>query len=87
MFDRICRVLFLLASVSAGSVSASVFDEAALWLDAQDAGPVGAEVKVWRDHRGLPLEAKSSLDVVPRVVETAAGKKAVSSNGSNGVLT
>ncbi len=78
MFDRICRVLFLLASVSAGSVSASVFDEVALWLDAQDAGPVGAEVKVWRDHRGLPLEAKSSMDFVPRVVETATGKKAVS---------
>lgn len=73
----------LVQRTQAKAAPAVVGREAMFWLDANDAGAVGAELDVWHDHRGPGyFMAKRSLPVKPKVIEVEkgplAGKKAVS---------
>ncbi len=70
-------------AVPAPAAPAVVGRDAMFWLDANDAGAVGAELDVWHDHRGPGyFMAKRSLPVKPKVIAVEkgplAGKKAVS---------
>ena len=73
----------LVQRTQAKAAPAVVGREAMFWLDANDAGAVGAELDVWHDHRGPGyFMAKRSLPVKPKVIAVEkgplAGKKAVS---------